>query len=139
MTIKSEQVERAVAEVSSGAGDPQHVATVVGTFLRRQPLVGHYVQSFQRELGLEGVVLALLHAHVVARCVEIAGGRPLRKLSAPDLDAASRAAEPLAELEPELERYLVGNITVEDATLGPHREAALRILRLVGRAFAQQL
>jgi hypothetical protein len=137
MTIKSEQVERAVAEVSQGAGDPQHVATVVGAFMRRQPMVGHYVQSFQRELGLEGVVLALLHAHVVARCVEIAAGRSLRKLGAPDLDAASRSTVPLADSDPELERYLTGNITVEDPTLGPHREAALRILRLVARAFVQ--
>ncbi len=135
MTVNADQVARVVAEVSAGSDeDPQRVASLVGAFMQRQPMIGHYVSSFQRELGLEGMVLTLLHAHVLARCLEIAGGRRLSVLQAAELDAATRApAGPLTE-EPELETYLTSNIPVDDATLGKNRETALSILRLVARA-----
>ena len=141
MLVKSEHVERAVAEVSAGAGRSEHVAEVVGGFMRRQPMIGHYVQAHRTELGsVEGVVLALLHAHVVARCVEVARGRVLRPVSAADLDAAAKAGRPaLASTEPELDGYLEGNVVKDDPTLGKVRDQALSLLRLVARAILDQL
>jgi hypothetical protein len=135
--VSSEQVARIVSEVSAGAQDPQHVASVVGAFMRRQPMIGHYLQSFQRELGLEGVVLTLLHAHVVARCVEVAAGRSLRIATPQELDAAANATGALGE--PELEGYIDGNISKDDPTLGPGRDVAVRLLRLVARTLLEQV
>jgi chromosomal replication initiator protein len=45
MVISNEDMERVVADVSSGAADPNHVAMVVGELMRRQPAIGHYVQK----------------------------------------------------------------------------------------------
>jgi hypothetical protein len=142
--VTAEHVARAVAEVEQGSEDPQHVATLVGAFMQEQPMIGHYVSSFARELGLEGVVLTLLHAHVVARCVEIAAGRPLRAVVAPELDAAAKAprgADGRADSPDvaELHAYLDGNIAPDDATLGPHRDTALRVLGIVTRALYDQV
>ena len=141
MLVKSEHVERVVTEVSAGAGRSEHVAEVVGAFMRRQPMIGHYVQAHRTELGsVEGVVLALLHAHVLARCVEVARGRVLRPVTAADLDAAAKPERPaLAAAEPELEGYLDGNIVKDDPTLGKVREQALTLLRLVARAILDQV
>jgi hypothetical protein len=141
--ISDDMVAGVVAEVSSGAADPQHVSSVVGAFMQRQPLVGHYVSAHSRELGLEGVVLALLHAFVVARCVEQAAGRRLRAVRAEELDAAARspavAEAAFAVEEPALHGYLVGNLTPEEPTLGgARREEALRLLRIIARAFLDQ-
>lgn len=139
MPIGSQVVADVVAEISAGAVDPQHVARVVGAFMQRQPLVGHYVQAHQRELGLEGVVLTLLHASVLDRCVEHARGRRTPPLKAPDLDRAARspgaAPAALAAEEPELMGYLDGNVSADDPTLGgQHREVALGLLRTIARA-----
>ncbi len=138
MKVAAEHVARAVAEVSQGSEDPQRVASLVGAFMQVQPMIGHYVSSYARELGLEGVVLALLHAHVVARCVEIAAGRPLRAVQAPELDAAARAPR-IADEQPEIAGYLEGNIPADDATLGAHRDTALRVLGIVARALHDQV
>jgi hypothetical protein len=135
--VKAEHVERVVAEVSSGSEDPQRVASLVGGFMAEQPMIGHYVSSYSNDLGLEGVVLTLLHAHVLARCVEVAAGRRLRAVQAPDLDAAARSSRTLAEEEPLLDGYLESNVPENDATLGKHRAAALRVLRLVARALVE--
>lgn len=137
--VKAEHVARVVEEVSQGSEDPQRVASLVGGFMREQPMIGHYVSSYSNQLGLEGVVLALLHAHVIARCVEIARGQRLRLVAAPDLDAAARSNRgALAGDEPELDGYLSGNIPEADPTLGPHRDTALGLLRLVARALVEQ-
>ncbi len=139
MKVTSEHVAEVVAEVSSGAEDPQHVAQVVGAFMQRQPLIGHYVSAHNRELGLEGVVLTLLHASVLARAVEVASGRPLPPLSARALDLAARSPgakeAALAKEEPELAGYLSGNLTADDPTLGGARRAvALELLGIIARA-----
>jgi hypothetical protein len=136
--VKEQHVAAVVKEVSSGAGDPEHVASLVGLFMQVQPVVGHYVSAHSKELGLEGVVLTLLHASVVARSVELAQGRRSRPLKFEDLDAATRAGagRTLADDEPELASYLEGNIVAEDATLGGEKRAvALRVLAVVARAF----
>jgi hypothetical protein len=137
--VTADHVARVVAEVSSGSEDPQRVASLVGAFMQEQPMIGHYLSSFSNELGLEGVVLVLLHAHVLARCVEIAGGRRLRVVQAADLDLAARAARAaLAADEPDLDGYLEGNLPAGDATLGDHRDTALGALRVVARALVDQ-
>jgi hypothetical protein len=141
--VSEDQLARVVADVSSGADDPQHVSSLVGAFMQRQPVVGHYVASYSKELSLEGVVLTLLHASVVARCVELAAGRRLKPAGAPDLDAAARGDEAsearLAADEPILASYLSGNVLPEDPTLGgPRREIALRLLRVISRALLDQ-
>src|SRR5690242_16133028 len=90
MRITDEQVAKVVAEISAGAADPQHVAMVVGAFIQVQPAIGQYVSAHSRDLGLEGVVLTLLHASVLGRCVELQLGRRLRAAKMSDLDAAAR-------------------------------------------------
>jgi hypothetical protein len=136
--VKEQHVAQVVKEISVGAEDPQHVASLVGEFMQVQPTVGHYVSAHSSELGLEGVVLTLLHASVVGRCVEHARGRRLRVLRFPDLDAASRTGGELASEEPELAGYLESNIAVDDATLGGKRRAvALKLLHVVAQAFVQ--
>jgi hypothetical protein len=136
--VSEKQVAQVVGEISSGAGDPQHVASVVGAFMQRQPTIGHYVSAHAGELSLEGVVLTLLHAAVLARCVEVAAGRRLGAVAAAELDAAAaRAADEgaLKESEPELHGYLVGNLAPDDATLGGARRAvALKLLRTIAGA-----
>jgi hypothetical protein len=135
--ITSKQVAQVVAEISAGAADPQHVASVVGAFMQRQPTIGHYVSSHAAELSLEGVVLTLLHASVVARCVELAAGRRLPAITAPELDAASGGG---SVDEPELLGYLDGNLTADDATLGgARRPIALGLLQVVARALLRKV
>jgi hypothetical protein len=142
--ISEEVVARVVAEVSSGADDPQHVSALVGGFMQAQPIIGHYVSSHSAELSLEGVVLVLLHASVVARCVELQAGRTLRALKPNLLDAAARSPardeKTLVRDEPALMSYLHGNVTDEDATLGgARRKEALDLLYVITRALLDQL
>jgi hypothetical protein len=141
--ISDEQVARVVSEVSSGADDPQHVSALVGAFMQRQPIIGHYVSSHASELSLEGVVLTLLHASVVARCVELAEGRKLKPIRPEELDVAARSpaakADVLAEGEPALMSYLTGNVVENDPTLGGARRAqALELLFVIARALLDQ-
>jgi hypothetical protein len=139
--VKEQHVEAVVKEVSAGAEDPQHVASIVAGFMQVQPTVGHYVSAHSNELGLEGVVLTLLHASVVARAVELARGRRARALRFEELDAAARNGDDasLAAEEPELASYLAGNVSNEDATLGGKRYAtAMRVLGVIARAFVDQ-
>jgi len=138
--ISEEVVAKVVAEVSAGADDPQHVSALVGAFMQTQPLVGHYVSSHSTELSLEGVVLVLLHASVVARCVELHAGRTLRALKPNQLDAAARSPSrdeaTLTKEEPALMSYLLGNVTNDDPTLGgKRRKEALGLLYTIARAF----
>jgi hypothetical protein len=132
--IQADHVGRAVSEASEGAEDPSHVATVVGAFLRSQPMIGHYVQAHARDLSLEGTVLVLLHASVVARAVEIAIGRALGACTPSQLDEATRVST-IATDEPHLWAYLEGNLAVDDPTLGgPRHKTALELLGTVATA-----
>jgi hypothetical protein len=139
--VKEHHVAAVVKEISNGAEDPQHVASLVGLFMQIQPTVGHYVSAHSNELGLEGVVLTLLHASVLARSVELANGRRLRAVRFEDLDVAARSGNgsPLSDEEPELAGYLEGNIAADDPTLGgARRELAMRVLSVVARALLDQ-
>ena len=140
MIVKEQHVALVVKEVSAGAEDPQHVASLVGAFMQVQPTVGHYVSAHSNELGLEGVVLTLLHASVMARAVETAQGRRLRAVRFEDLDgAAKNGSRPLADDEPELAGYLEGNLDARDPTLGGgKRDVALRVLAVIARAYLEQ-
>ena len=136
MIVTEKHVADVVKEVSAGAEDPQHVASLVGLFMQVQPTIGHYVSAHSSELGLEGVVLTLLHASVLARCIEMAAGRRMRAVRFEDLDAAAKSSAPLLqESEPELAGYLSSNISADDATLGGKRRGvALELLDVIGRA-----
>ena len=143
MIVNEQHVANVVKEVSAGAEDPQHVASLVGAFMQIQPTVGHYVSAHSNELGLEAVVLTLLHAAVMARAVEMALGKRLRAVRFEDLDAAARTttggARPLVDEEPELAGYLEGNLDPKDPTLaGGKREVALRVLAVVAHAYLDQ-
>jgi hypothetical protein len=134
MPISNALVERVVADVSSGAADPNHVAMVVGEMIRRQPAIGHYVQGHAKELSLEGSVIVLLHAAVLLRCIEADRGRPLRALDFRVLDAATKRPGALAE-EPALASYVDSNVTAEDPMLGgPRRPTARLLLDVIARA-----
>jgi hypothetical protein len=140
--VSEQHVALVVKEVSAGAEDPQHVASLVGAFMQIQPTVGHYVSAHSNELGLEGVVLTLLHAAVMARAVEMALGRRLRAVRFDDLDGAAKSGatpEGLASEEPELAGYLEGNLDAKDPTLaGGRRDVALKVLAVVARAYLEQ-
>jgi hypothetical protein len=138
--VSEQHVAKVVKEISAGAEDPQHVSSLVGAFMQVQPTIGHYVSAHSKELGLEGVVLTLLHAAVLARCIETAAGRRMRAVRFEDLDVAARPGQPaLTDEEPELATYLAGNISVDDATLGgARREVALKLLDVVGRALIER-
>jgi hypothetical protein len=141
VTVKEQHVATVVKEISAGADDPQHVASLVGAFIQLQPTVGHYVSAHSNELGLEGVVLTLLHASVLARAVEMALGRRLRAVRFDELDASARSGNGrlLADDEPELAGYLEGNIASDDVTLGgTKRDTAMRILSVIARALLDQ-
>lgn len=141
MIVNEKHVATVVAEVSAGAEDPQHVASLVGAFMQVQPTVGHYVSAHSNELGLEGVVLTLLHASVMARAVELALGKRLRVIRFDDLDAAAKSGDgrALVDDEPELAGYLEGNLDRTDPTIGGgKRDVALRVLAVVARAYLEQ-
>ncbi len=138
--VTEDEVARVVTEVSSGAEDPQHVSALVGAFMQEQPIVGHYVSAHAKELSLEGVVLTLLHASVVARCVELHAGRALDPLKPNALDQAARSPAKdeatLTKSEPAIMSYLLGNLPEDDATLGgARRQQALALLFVLTRAF----
>ena len=141
MIVEERHVANVVKEVSAGAEDPQHVASLVGAFMQVQPTVGHYVSAHSNELGLEGVVLTLLHASVMARAVEMALGRRLRAVRFDDLDGAAKNGNgrTLASDEPELAGYLEGNLDPRDPTLGcGKRDVALAVLAVIARAYLEQ-
>ena len=139
MPISNALVERIVADVSSGAADPNHVAMVVGEMIRRQPAIGHYVQGHAQELSLEGAVITLLHAAVLQRCVEADRGRALRALDLRALDAATRSPGAL-DGEPVLASYVDSNLTDADPMLGGARRATARmLLDVVARALLNAL
>ena len=134
MPISNADLERVVADVSSGAADPNHVAMVVGELMRRQPAIGHYVQGHGKELSLEGAVITLLHAAVLVRAVEVSHGRALPKLDFRMLDRATRYPGALAD-EPALASYVDSNVTADDPMLGgPRRDVARAILDVIARA-----
>jgi hypothetical protein len=135
--ISSAQVERVVSDISSGAADPNHVATVVGGLMQRQGAIGHYVQGHARELSLEGTVMLLLHAAVLIRCVETAMGRDIPRLDFRALDRAARAenVEHIFVMQPALASYVDSNVVAEDPTLGGARlPVARRILAVLMNA-----
>jgi hypothetical protein len=139
--VKEQHVATVVKDVSDGAEDPQHVASLVGAFMQIQPTVGHYVSAHSNELGLEGVVLTLLHASVMARAIELAAGRRLRVVRFDDLDVAAKSGNgrALVDEEPELASYLEGNLDPADPTLAAgKREVALRVLAVIARAYLEQ-
>lgn len=127
MAIASTDVEQVVAEISEGANDPNHVATVVGELMQRQPAIGHYVQGHATELTLEGTVMALLHAAVLVRCIEVDKGRRLPTLDFRALDRATRMPNALDE-EPALASYVESNLADDDPLLGGKRKAVVRNL-----------
>ncbi len=138
MKVSEAHVARVVAEASQGASDPNHTASLVGAFMQKQPTIGHYVLSHRAEIGAEGTVLALLHASVLARCVEVARGKPLRAATARELDGAAKT-NTLAGDEPHLQAYLDGNLSDDDPTLdGARRAVALDLLRTIARALLSQ-
>lgn len=134
MPISSKAVERVVEDISSGASDPNHVASLVGELMRAQPAIGHYVQGHARELTVEGTVVVLLHAAVVVRCVEASRKQMLRRLDFRMLDLAASQPGALA-LEPALGSYVDSNVTADDPLLGGARLATARaILDTIARA-----
>src|SRR5262247_350548 len=114
MLVSEEVLAQVVADASASHQNPRFVEETVGAFMRRQPIVGNYVAAHQKELGIEGVVLVLLHAAILLRAVE-------------------RAAEAeFGKIEPAIRDYLSANVA-EDATLkdAAMRKQALELLRVI--------
>jgi hypothetical protein len=135
MTIVSDEVVAEIIDaMSEGAERQDHVASVVGTFIQTQPMIGHYVQAHAKDLGLEGVVLTLLHVAIIAACIERARGRDLRKLTSKQLDLVTKEKRTLDD-EPALASYLESNLDPKDPTLGGKKFAlAESLLHTAARA-----
>ena len=98
-------------------------------------MLGHYVQAYSKDLGLEGVVLTLLHVAIIAACVERARGRDLRRLTSKQLGPRSRKRSTRSDDEPALAAYLESNLDAKDPTLGGKKFAlANRLLSTAARA-----
>jgi hypothetical protein len=143
MLVPEEVLSQVVADVSQSHGNPRFVEETVGAFMRRQPIVGNYVAAHQQELGVEGVVLVLLHAAVLLRATERAAGRKLGVLQPNHLDVVVRRAAQVsdfAQAEPAIEDYLHANVA-EDATLAApgRKEQALSLLRVVACALCDRI
>src|SRR5262245_61896766 len=93
MLVSEEVLAQVVADASASRANPGFLEETVGAFVRRQPIVGNYVAAHQNELGIEGVVLVLLHAAILLRAVERAAGRKMGALAAQHLDAGLKRAE----------------------------------------------
>jgi hypothetical protein len=140
MVVSEDVLAQVVSEVSASNSNPRFVEETVGAFMRRQPIVGNYVASYHQELGVEGVVLVLLHAAIVARAVERAAGRRLQVIDPAMLDSVvKRAANDteFAKDQPALRDYLGANVAEDAAFATPvKRDQALYLLRVVASALA---
>src|SRR5215475_13959207 len=141
MKISEEVLTQVVSEVSQSHSNPRFVEETVGAFMRRQPIIGNYIASHQRELGVEGVVLVLLHAAIVARAAERAAGRKLPPLGPQQLDVIARRKPEAPDFkaeQPAIADYLGANVA-DDATLATpaRRDEALALLRIVALALAE--
>jgi hypothetical protein len=142
MVLSEEVLSQVVADASAGHTNPRFVEETVGAFMRRQPIVGNYVAAHQKELGVEGVVLVLLHAAILLRAVERAAGRKMGALSPQHLDAGlARAGEAdFSKAEPAIRDYLSANVA-DDATLSDpaRRKEALRLLRVIAMSLCDRI
>src|SRR5438874_1620835 len=109
-------------------------------FIQIQPTVGHYVSAHSNELGLEGVVLTLLHASVLARAVDLAQLRPNARIvdvacgpgtlalmaarRVAHVDALDFAPDMVKQLEARAAAAKIGNVTarVGDGEALPYPE-----------------
>jgi hypothetical protein len=142
MLVSEEVLAQVVAEASGSHDNPRFVEETVGAFMRRQPIVGNYVAAHQKELGIEGVVLVLLHAAILLRAVERAAGRKMTPLAAQHLDAglAHASEAELGQTEPAIRDYLSANVA-DDATLQDptRRRDALQLLRVIAASLIDRI
>src|SRR5262249_13513771 len=143
MMVAEEVLAQVVTEVSQSHSNPRFVEETVGAFMRRQPIVGNYIVAHQPELGVEGVVLVLLHSAILARAVERTAGRSLGALSSHHLDSVTKRAHDPAQFggeQPAIRDYLGANVA-EDPTLATpeRRTCALQLLRVVTCAMADRV
>ena len=137
MILQEAALAQLVGELSAHQS-PEFVPDTVAGYMKRQPVAGQYVASHQRELGVEGVVLVLLHAAILTQAVERAAGRRLRRMGSPSLDSAARLVKDdaaFAAAQPAAHDYLVANVA-DDATLRtPAQKAqALFLVRVLVQA-----
>jgi hypothetical protein len=143
MLVQEDVLAQVVTEASAGQSNPRFVEETVGAFMRRQPIIGNYVASHQKELGVEGVVLVLLHAAILLRAVERAAGRKMSALAPNHLDVGAKRAgneAELASVEPAIRDYLSANVA-EDATLQApgRRDTALFLLRVIAHSLVDRI
>src|SRR5262245_53413401 len=142
MMVAEEVLAQVVTEVSQSHTNPRFVEETVGAFMRRQPIVGNYVASHQKELGIEGVVLVLLHAAILLRAVERAAGRKMSAIGPQHLDAGLKNAgeAEFGKAEPAIRDYLSANVA-EDATLkdATMRKQALDLLRVIAVSLVERI
>ncbi len=137
MILQEAALAQLVGELSKQQS-PQFVPDTVAEYMKRQPVAGQYVASHQRELGVEGVVLVLLHAAILTKAVERAAGRRLRRLGSPSLDSAARmvkADDAFEKAQPAAHDYLVANVADDDTLQTPaHKTLALYLVRVLVQA-----
>ena len=142
MLVSEEVLAQVVAEASASHANPRFVEETVGAFMRRQPIVGNYVAAHQNELGIEGVVLVLLHAAILLRAVERSAGRKMGAVAPQHLDAGLKRADEaqLGKTEPAIRDYLSANVA-DDATLRDpaRRKEALQLLRVIATSLVDRI
>jgi len=124
-----------IAEASPRMGEAKYVTSRVERLMRAQPSICQYVMSFEKELGVEGVVSVLFFVALAEQAVSVASGRSPARVSYHQLDAAATSVpdlEAMATVEPELASFVASNID-----LGPSGTPVAR--RLLAHAAAALL
>jgi len=113
MPIPESSIAQVVTEASKKMHDPKYISSEVDRFIRGQPAISQLVMAASAELTVEGVVMVLFHAALLARSMALATGNAPRLVTARDLEHAGHSTptvESLAEDEPHLASYVASNV-----------------------------
>ena len=116
MKIPVETVVEVVKEASAKMKDPSYSQVMVGGFVQEQPSAAKYISAHADELGgAEGVINAIFHAALLARCFQRANNRSVRAMTFDELNhvADGNREATLSQLQPAVLEYIEANIEVD--------------------------
>ena len=131
MPVQESSIAEVVTEASAKMHDPQYISSEVDRFIGSQPAVSQLVMASSSQLTVEGVVMVLFHAALIAESISRATGTPIQQVTPDSLGQAASTGstvEDLATDEPHLASYIASN--VEDGGTGVlSRNLLVRIVR----------
>ncbi len=113
MKVAVKVVADMVQEASTKMNDAGYSQVMVGSFVQEQPSAAKYISAHATELGgAEGVINAIFHAALIARCYQRANNRSIRAMSFEELDhvADGDREERLKKVQPAIFEYIEANI-----------------------------